>query len=64
MVLPCVPFFFKAGKCFVMRNRCCKYKPLEISRLISYADMRTTELCGIFHQDTQLFRNSIKTVLL
>ena len=50
--------FFKARKCFVMRNCCCKYKHLDISRLLSYADIRTIELCGIFHRVTQLLRIS------
>ena len=57
-------FFFEAKKCSVMRDCFCKYKLPEISRLLSYADMRTMELSGTFHLVTQLLRNSIKTVLL
>ena len=57
-------FFFEAKNCSVMRDCCCKYKLPEISRLLSYADMRTMELSGTFHLVTQLLRNSIKTVLL
>ena len=47
-----------------MRNCCCKYKLLEISRLLSHADMRTIELSRTFHHVTQLFRNTTKIVLL
>ena len=57
-------FFFKAGKCFVMRTCYCKYKFLEIFRLLRYADMRTMELSETFHQVTQLLRNTFKIVLL
>ena len=57
-------FFFEAKKRSVMRDCCCKYKLPEISRLLSYADMRTMELSGTFHLVTQLLSNSIKTVLL
>ena len=57
-------FFFKAGKCFVMRTCCCKYKFLEIFRLLRYADMRTMELSETFHQVMQLLRNTFKIVLL
>ena len=49
---------------FVMRNCCCKYKLLEISRLLSHADMRTIELSRTFDQVTQLLRNTTKIVLL
>ena len=49
---------------FVMRNCCCKYKLLEMSRLLSHADMRTIELSRTFDQVTQLLRNTTKIVLL
>ena len=48
---------------FVMMNCCCKYKLLEISRLLNYADMRTIELSKPFDQVTQLLRNTTKIVL-
>ena len=57
-------FFFKAGKCFVMRTCCCKYKFLEIFRLLRYADMRSMELSETFHQVTQLLSYNFKIVLL
>ena len=41
-----------------MRNCCCKYKLLEISRLLSHADMRTIELSRTFDQVTQLLHNT------
>ena len=49
---------------FVMMNCCCKYKLLEISRLLNYADMSTIELFRTFDQVTQLLRNTTKIVLL
>ena len=33
---------------FVMSNCCCKYKLLEMSRLLSHADMSTIELSRTF----------------
>ena len=48
----------------VMSNCCCKYKLLEISRLLSHADLRTIELSRTFHQVMQLLRNTgIKSVV-
>ena len=52
------------GTTVVMSNCCCRYKLLEISRLLSQADMHTTELSGTFCQVTQLLHNTTKTVLL
>ena len=49
---------------FVMRNCCCKYKLLEISRLLSHADMSTIELSRTFHQVMQLLRNTTEILLL
>ena len=49
---------------FVMSNCCCKYKLLEMSRLLSHADMSTIELSKTFHQVTQLLRNTTEIVLL
>ena len=36
---------------------CCKYKLLEISRLLAHADMRIIELSRTFHRITWLLRN-------
>ena len=47
----------------VMRN-CCKYKLLEISRLLSHAAFRTIELSTTFHQVTHLLINTTKIALL
>ena len=47
-----------------MDNCCCKHRLLEISRLLSHADMRTIELSRTFDQVTQLLRNTTKIVLL
>ena len=49
---------------FVMNNCCCKYKLLEISRLLSHADMSTIELSRTFHQVMQLLRNTTEILLL
>ena len=46
-----------------MRN-CCKYKLLEISRLLSHAAFRTIELSTTFHQVMHLLINTTKIVLL
>ena len=46
-----------------MSNR-YKYKLLEISRLISHADLHIMELSKTFHQVTQLLGNTIKKGLL
>ena len=46
-----------------MSNCCCKYKLLEISRLLSHADVRTIELPRTFHQVKQLLRTTTKVVL-
>ena len=47
-----------------MSNCCGKYKPLEVSTLLSHADMRTIVLSRTFHLVTQLLRNTTKIVLL
>ena len=44
-----------------MSNCYCKYR-LEISRLLSRADMCIIEISRIFYQVTQLLRNSSKIV--
>ena len=48
-----------------MSNCCCKYKLLEISRLLCHANMHTIELSRTFHQVTQLLHvcNTTKIVL-
>ena len=43
---------------FVRSSCCSKYKLLEMSRLLSNADMSTIELSRTFHQVTQLLRNT------
>ena len=45
-------------------SNCCKYKLLEISRLIGHADLHTIELSKIFHQVKQLLSNTTKVALL
>ena len=52
-------FLFLKGE-GVRSNCCCKYKLLEISRLLSHADMRIVELPRTVHQVTQLLRNATK----
>ena len=47
-----------------MSNCCGKYKPLEVSTLLSHDDMRTIVLSRTFHLVTQLLRNTTKIVLL
>ena len=46
-----------------MSNFCFKYKVLEISKLFSHSNLRIIELSRIFHQVTQLLRNTTKIVL-
>ena len=41
----------------VMSYCCCKYKLLEISRLLGHADMRIIELSRTFYRITWLLRN-------
>ena len=45
-------------------SECCKYKLLEISRLLSHADLHAIELSRTFHQVTHLLCNTIKIVLM
>ena len=45
-------------------NNFCKYKLLEISRLLSHTDLHTVELSRTFHQVTLLLRNTTKVVLM
>ena len=42
----------------------CKHKLLEISRLLSHADLHTVELSRTFHQVTHLLCNINKTVFM
>ena len=51
-----------APKHTVMRNCCCKYNLLKISRLLSHADMWTIERSWTFHHVTQLLRNTTKII--
>ena len=45
-------------------SSCCKYDLLEISRLLSHADLHSVELSGTFHQVTYLLCNTTKIVLV
>ena len=45
---------------FVISYCCCRYKLLEVSRLLGHADMRIIELSKRFHQVKQLLRNIIE----
>ena len=50
--------------CSVVLSSCCIYKLLEISRLLSHADLPTIELSRTFLQVTHLLYDTTKIVLM